>query len=162
MRSLVLKLHICASCVGRRYGKANLGDNLVWLQCRLERPYEKVIRFDGTHSIGTLYQDIGLKSQYDPWHIGGRIRVGNTTADRATIAYLWITDDSYSFWQQGEMAADDIRILKHDICCHCPDGNDSILLMNVGQAIDPTNINQMARLRQAQLHQGKQTMSTRQ
>ena len=148
--------------MGGRYGKTNLGDNLIWLQRRLERPYEKIISLDGTYSIGTLYQDIGLKSQYDPWHIGGRVRVGNTTPDRATIAHLWITDDGYSFWQQGEMAADNIRILKHDICRHCPDGNDSILLTNVGQTIDPTNIDQMAWLRQAQLHQGKQAMSARQ
>ena len=81
--------------------------------------------------------------------------MGNTTADRAAIAHLWITDDGYAFWQQGEMATDEIGILKLGICRQSADGNGSILLTNVGQAIDPTNINQVTRLRQAQLHQGK-------
>src|SRR5947209_8053866 len=88
--------------------------------------------------------------------------MGNAATNRTAIAHLWIADNRYSLYQHREMLTDQIRVFDHLVGGHGTNGDRSIILADIGKATDSSQVDQMSRLRQAQFHGRKQTMTTRQ
>src|SRR5205085_8265983 len=103
MRGLVLKLLIRATGASGWDCKADLGDDLVWLQCGCKQIQEEIISFDSTYIARTLHHNIGLECQDYTGHVGGRVGVSNAATNRATIAHLLIADYGGAIAQQREM-----------------------------------------------------------
>src|SRR6185503_16239386 len=87
--------------------------------------------------------------------------MSQASPDGSLVADLDIANLSRAFGQQRANLAQPIRSLELIVSCHRANANLSALFANVGQVLDPAEINEDLRRRQSKLHRGNQAVPAR-
>src|SRR6185295_2955395 len=86
--------------------------------------------------------------------------MSQASADCSLVAHLDISNLSRAFRQQRANLAQAIRSLELIVSGHRADANLSALFANVGEVLDPAEIDEDLRRRQSKLHRGYQAVPT--
>jgi len=73
---------------------ADLGEQLLRGECRLERTREEIGGGNRSLAVGAVGDEVRIECEQDRGHVGGRIGVGDRAADRPAVPDLRVADVS--------------------------------------------------------------------
>ena len=111
----------------------NFGKEFVGSERRLQEAGEEVVDGHLPGSRRTLHDQGAPQSQDSRRDVGGRIPVGQGTADRATVAYLRITHIPGGLSQERSISHHQVADLHISVPGECADGQVVAILPNVRQ-----------------------------
>ena len=137
---------------------ADLGEHLVGLQRGFEESLEEVACGDLAGTVRAL-GDVGrAERQRGRGKVGGRIAVGDGSADRAAVAHLRIADLTGCIGEQRNVLGEHRTVLEIHVAGERADGDVVTGIADVRQFTDAADVDEHARLGESQLHQGQQAV----
>ena len=91
--------------------------------------------------------------------VGGRVGVGDRAADRAAVAHLRVADVAGGVRQQRHVLGEHVGVLDVVVAGQRADGDVVAGVADVRQVAEPADVDEHARLGQAQLHQRQQAVA---
>ena len=114
-----------------RNRKAHLGDDLRGLKHGREHPGKEIIGLDAA----LVGDDGGAEPKTGGGIVGGRIVVGDRTADRAHVAHCRIADHAGKLGEHRQRLLNDRRGMHVDVPRHRADGHRAAARLNSGQGL---------------------------
>ena len=106
--------------------------------------------------------ELGVEREQDRGEVGGRVAVRDRAADRAAVAHLWVADERGGLSDQRAVLrehriADELRVPGERA-----DRDPVAVLADVAQLVEPADVDEQRRAREAQAQQGNERVPARQ
>ena len=141
------------------FGHADLGEDLVGLERRLEERAVEVDRRDLAGAVRALGHVGGTEGERGRGEIGRRVGVRDRATERATVAHLRVADVASGVSQQRHVLLEEVGRLDVHVARHRTDRDLVALLADVRQIGESSDVDQHARLRESQLHHRQQAVA---
>src|SRR5437879_6132598 len=140
-----------AAAAGRGDRHADLGQELGGIECAGEGTPEKVGGRDGPLAARPPGHHLALEREECRGNLGGRVRVGEVSADRAPVADREVSDVSRRLGEEGRAPRDRVRARDGVEPAQRPEGEDPGGLTDVGEGRDSVDVDHDRRTDQPQV-----------
>ena len=122
---------------------------------------EKILGLDRARAGGVLQPHLALQREHRRRIVGRRVRMGEAAADRAAVAHLNVADIAGAFGEQSELVVQQVGGVDLMVAHRGADAYPAALLGDLAKLGDARDVDQVARLRQAQLQDRQQAVAAR-
>ena len=131
------------------------------LQRRHEQPVEKLVDGDDPLAVGPVGNHFGTYGQHRGRVIVGGVAVGDVAAHRGAVANDGIGDHRRGVEQNGVALGNHIVVLQRCLADQRADFQVAVFFDDLVECRDVADVDDVAGLRQPQLHHGQQTVAAR-